>query len=83
VFGGKDAHQLLAEMNVPDRCNGDVEHDRLIGIELEFGDEIIKYPIKIVENTKLGYNDVKASEGCEYQGYFYDDEDDDDWEDDY
>tara|TARA_B100001778_G_C18251540_1_gene478036 strand:- start:47 stop:511 length:465 start_codon:yes stop_codon:yes gene_type:complete len=36
-FDGKDFYQLVAEMSRPDKCNGDVEHDRLIGIGLFFG----------------------------------------------
>lgn len=39
VFGGKDYYQLLAEMNKPEQCNGDVEHDRSIGIDIAFGDK--------------------------------------------
>ena len=35
VFGGKDYYQLVAEMNnLP--VNGDVDHDRNLGIELAF-----------------------------------------------
>lgn len=39
VFGGKDFHQLLAEMNNVEGLNGDVDNDRLLGIDLEFSDK--------------------------------------------
>lgn len=39
VFGGKDFYQLLAEMNNVKGLNGDVDHDRSIGIDLCYGDE--------------------------------------------
>ena len=35
-FGGKDYYQLVAEMNRPEHCNGDVDHDRSIGIDIAF-----------------------------------------------
>lgn len=77
VFGGKDAYQLVAEMNCPEKCTGDIEHDRLIGIELSFGKEGQEvnpdYPIKIVESSEIGYDQVNESESCPDQGYFYDD----------
>lgn len=72
VFGGKDVNALLAQWNVPERCNGDVEHDRLIGIDLKYQEpEKIKYPIKLVEDGNLNYDEVEASADCKYQGYFY------------
>ena len=37
VFNGKDFFNLIAEMNRPDMCNGDEEHDRSIGHELYCG----------------------------------------------
>lgn len=42
-FGGKDYYQLLAEMNRPELCTGDVDKDRSIGIRLEFGVSGIKH----------------------------------------
>ena len=36
MFGGKDYYQLVAEMNVPDKCTGDVGHDRSLGIKIVF-----------------------------------------------
>lgn len=38
VFGGKDYYQLVAEMNVLEKCNGDVDHDRILGINIVFKD---------------------------------------------
>lgn len=81
VFAGQDAYALLARWNVPDKCTGDVEHDRNIGIYLE--DDEIKFPLKFVEDGTLKYNFVAASEECEYQGYFYPNEDEEDDYDDY
>ena len=42
LFDEKDFYQLFAEMNKPDKCNGDVNHDREIGIALFFGIDGIK-----------------------------------------
>ena len=39
VFGGKDFYQLLAEMNELDGLTGDPEEDRLLGIDLYYGDK--------------------------------------------
>ncbi len=36
VFGGKDFYQLLAEMNNIDGVSGDIDNDRLLGIELNY-----------------------------------------------
>ena len=64
VFGGKDAHQLLAELNRPEECNGDEEHDRIIGIYLE-DKENLKYPLRITSDPDAKYED--------YEGYSRDD----------
>jgi len=47
VFGGKDYYQLLAEMNKPKKCTGDLDADRSIGIRLEYG-------ISAIKNKKTG-----------------------------
>jgi len=39
VFGGKDYYQLLAEMNNMEGLTGDVDNDRLLGIDLAFSDK--------------------------------------------
>lgn len=69
-FGGEDAYDLLAQWNAPEKCTGDVEHDRLVGIDLAYGDEPVKYPLKFVE-TEVPYETVQASADCPDQGYFY------------
>lgn len=76
VFGGVDAYVHLARMNAPDECNGDDEHDRAVGLDLAFGEDPPKYPLKFVEKP-VPYEYAAASENCDYQGYFYDDEEDD------
>ena len=71
-FGGKDAYALLARWNAPEKCCGEDEKDRVVGIYLK-PDEI-KFPLKFVENPDLEYNEVEASPRCPYQGFFYEDE---------
>ena len=61
VFGGKDVYELLAELHG--------QEGRGAGITLD--KEGIKYPIKIVRNGDLDYDDVGASERCPDQGFFY------------
>ncbi len=92
-FGGQDVYALVARWNYPEKCNGDNEHDRSIGIEIACYDEDhskLKYPIKLVEDGNLDYNDIYGySTNCPEQGWYqeyedgdedtyYDDEDDDD-----
>lgn len=82
-FGGKDFYELLAEMN------GQSTRDE--GIELIFAEgnhsgcllnalsRGVVAPI-LVEDDSLDFDDVEPPENCEYQGFFYEDEDDyDDW----
>lgn len=78
-FGGEDVYVLLALWNyemldLPEEglVGASLEELRLIGIDLAFGDKELKYPVKIVEDGSLEYDDVEASEMCPYQGYFYD-----------
>ena len=70
VFGGKDYYQLVAEMNVPDKCTGDVDHDRILGIEIVFKDNEggdiawedklkIKVPILVTANILNYTRDYK------------------------
>ena len=77
-FGGEDIYALVARWNCPEKCNGDDEHDRLIGIDIACYDRdnaSLKYPIKITEYpTKYEY--ASPSNSCEDQGYFYWDEED-------
>lgn len=77
VFGGYDVYALFAKWNVPDKCNGDVEHDRLVGIDYYFANKEHKFPIKIVENPYTTYEEtIGESSQCNYQGFFYPDEED-------
>lgn len=80
-FGGKDAYELLAEMNVPEKCTGETRHDRLVGIELQYSGEPIAYPIKIVElipGKEYFYNKLEESEEDKYQGWEIEDDSEDD-----
>jgi len=69
-FGGKDYYELLAEMNG--------KKTREEGLELEFtnNNKNVMFP-SLSECGDYSYNG-KAPEYCEFQGYFYPDEDDDD-----
>ena len=72
-FGGHDVYALLAKWNAPERLTGNVNVDRLTGIDLAYLDKAnLKYEIKIVEDVNLSYDDVSASENCPAQGFFYD-----------
>lgn len=84
VFGGKDYYELLAEMN---GLTGDGTEDmRMQGIKLAFhghpnGDNPeVKFP-NLVEMANRWPYDPKGPESCEFQGFFYDDTEED--EDDY
>lgn len=85
-FGGHDVYALVAKWNFPEKCTGDEDEDRHLGIEIACHDEdnaALKYPIKLVEDKTLCYNDVDPSINCPDQGFFYDDEDYEDGEDDW
>lgn len=71
-FGGKDAYELLAEMNAPEKCTGETRHDRLVGIDLQYSGEPIAYPIKIVElipGREYNYDDLDPAEEDPLQGW--------------
>lgn len=95
VFGGKDYYELLAEMNGV-RVDDDVydsmtpeqytDYMRSEGISIAFkdngsGDHTfgVKYP-NLVEEAKGWTYNYYGPESCESQGYFYDDEIDEDEE---
>ena len=70
VFGGKDYYELLDQMN---GGTGDRNH----GIYIAFHDANIKNPI-FPSLTECGmYYGGKEPENCEYQGYFYYDDGED------
>jgi hypothetical protein len=91
LFGGKDFYELLAEMNgFESDKTGDEYTDeaRGFGINLAFKDngsgiatEGVYYP-NLVEQAKGWVYEMGGPDNCEYQGYFYDEEDLD-GEDDY
>lgn len=86
-FGGKDFYELLAELN-------GLGSDRYAGIDLCFkenpsGDNApgVIYP-KLVEDLRQSnvidqYNNLPNPETCEFQGFFYPGEDDEDMEEDF
>lgn len=83
VFGGHDAYALLAKWNCPEKCTGNEEKDRNIGIDLQFGTakgNSIKFPLKFAETKNAKYENLPAAENDPEQGYFYpeDEEYDDD-----
>ena len=93
-FGGKDFYELLAEMNgfVSDKYEiGTDEYTdeaRGFGISLAFkgnGSGIatqgVYYP-NLIEQARGWVYEMSGPDNCEFQGYFYDDEDYD-GEDDY
>lgn len=77
VFGGFDAYALLAKWNAPEKCTGDTEHDRSVGIGIEFSGEPISFPLKFSTSKTSRYESLPPAETCPYQGYFYEEEDDD------
>jgi hypothetical protein len=85
-FGGKDFHELLAELN-------GLASDRSLGIDLTFKDNPngdntpgVIYPkfVEILEDDVVAqYADLPNPESCEAQGYFYgpdEDEEEDEWD---
>ena len=91
VFGGKDYYELLAEMNgVVERDKVELQGEaytdymRGEGISLAFKDngsgdhtKNVLYP-NLVEMAKGWRYDPMGPESCESQGFFYDDESDED-----
>ena len=73
VFGGKDYYELLAEMNGEFR--NDPEIARAAGINLAFGKEPFLAP-NLTETENWQWIDEEP-ENCEYQGYFYSDDEED------
>jgi hypothetical protein len=95
VFGGKDYYELLAEMNgVVERDKVELQGEaytdymRSKGIELAFKDNgsgdhtfAVKYP-NLVEEAKGWRYNYYGPDSCESQGYFYDDDENNDYWDD-
>ena len=90
-FGGKDFYELLAEMNgfTSDKTGDEyTDEARGEGISLAFdgngsgvGTEGVYYP-NLVEQAKGWVYEMAGPDSCDFQGYFYDEEDLD-GEDDY
>ena len=90
-FGGKDYYELLAEMNgfTSDKTGDEyTDEARGEGIALAFdgngsgvGTEGVYYP-NLVEQAKGWRYEMGGPDSCDFQGYFYDEEDLD-GEDDY
>jgi hypothetical protein len=89
VFGGKDYYELLAEMNgfVSDKT-GEAYTDeaRGFGIKIAFkdngsgvGTEGVYYP-NLIELADGWVYEMAGPDSCDYQGYFYDETDYDDEE---
>ncbi len=82
VFGGRDVYALVAQWNFPELCkdkDGELKSDddcRGIGIEIacyDYANANLKYPIKITERP-IPYEEALPSKNDQWQGYFYDDE---------
>lgn len=73
---GKDEEYMIATYGK--------EYKRLIGIDIACYNEqnaALEYPIKIVEDKNLDYEDAEPSMSCPDQGFFYDDGEDEDYDD--
>ena len=91
IFGGKDYYELLAEMNgVTSDLKGEAYTDymRGEGINIAFKDNgsgdhtfAVKYP-NLVEEAKGWRYNYYGPDSCESQGYFYDDDENNDYWDD-
>ena len=81
-FGGHDAYALLAKWNCPEKCTGNEEDDRYIGIDIGCYDEQmakLRYPLKFAESDEYTYEELEPAVSCPNQGYFYP-EDEDEYE---
>lgn len=75
VFGGRDVYALMAGWHGVPLSGEDTQEERCKGIEIDNpnrdDDDRPTYPIKLVENPNLKYEDVEESESCPEQGFFY------------
>ena len=83
IFGGKDAYVLLLEWNFPERCTGDFDHDRNLGIAIA-SRNLVKYPLKFAESPKYNYEDLEPAKDdpeqscdCSYECWYEEHHDDD------
>lgn len=71
-FNGNDIYALVANWNCPELCNGDIDHDRTIGIDIACYDEDnagLKYPIKITHDKDAIYEECNFSPADPNQGW--------------
>lgn len=76
VFGDKDYYQLLAEMNNLEGLTGDVDKDRLLGIDLNYSGEPFISPNLTRNKEWVWINEVPEDDPNQGWG---DDELEDDW----
>lgn len=95
-FGGKDFYELLAEMNgfiselYKKGTDDYTDEARGFGINLAFskgnatgvGTEGVYYP-NLIEEAKGWVYDMSGPDMCENQGYFFSEEEEEDYEDDF
>lgn len=71
-FGGKDYYELLAEMN-------GLESDREKGIDLAYSEKPFISPNLVELRSSKSWKWInKSPDDCEFQGFFYYEEDDED-----
>lgn len=76
-FCYQDVYALAARWNRPKECNGETDHDRLIGIDIACYDEDnmkLKYPIKITYDSTAIYEECDFSPSDPNQGWIMDDD---------
>ena len=81
-FGGRDVYALVAQWNKPEKCIGDDEADRYVGIDIACYDEQnarLRYPIKITHDCEAVYEDCEPSKSDPNQGWLLRDDDEEEW----
>jgi hypothetical protein len=74
VFDGLDFYALVAQYNQPEKCTGDVDKDRDVGIAYEYHSGVAYNTIimpRFSRYKNLDYNKMTNPEVCNDQGYFY------------
>lgn len=84
VFGGKDYYELVAELNAPEQCTGNLQHDRCLGIDIVYdGDWIdplnpIRFPNLVEDPESWEYDPDAIPQDHNDQGWYCEDECEDD-----
>lgn len=76
-FGGRDAYALVAQWNCPEKCVGDDEVDRRIGIDIACYDEqnaALKFPINVTYDPDVKYEWAPPSPNDPNQGWLVEDD---------